>query len=68
MQLRRQSAIVSRWLHLHLSMVSFAIVLFFAVNGLTLNHQTGSPSRNGWQFIGAMPADLLLRNSGAEPD
>ena len=37
-RLRRQTAIVSRWLHLYLSMVSFAIVLFFAVTGLTLNH------------------------------
>ena len=28
----------SRWLHIYVSMVSFAIVLFFAVTGLTLNH------------------------------
>ena len=31
-------ASVARWLHLYLSVVSFAIVLFFAVTGLTLNH------------------------------
>lgn len=37
-RLRRQTAIVSRWLHIYLSMVSFAVVLFFAVTGLTLNH------------------------------
>lgn len=36
---KRQSAIVSRWLHIYLSMVSFAILLFFAVTGITLNHQ-----------------------------
>jgi len=29
---------VARWLHIYLSMVSFGIVLFFAVTGLTLNH------------------------------
>ena len=29
---------MSRWLHIYLSMVSFVIVLFFAVTGLTLNH------------------------------
>lgn len=29
---------LSRWLHIYLSMVSFVIVLFFAVTGLTLNH------------------------------
>ena len=37
-RLRRQTAIVTRWLHIYLSMVSFAVVLFFAVTGLTLNH------------------------------
>jgi len=34
----KRTAAVSRWLHIYLSMVSFAIVLFFAVTGLTLNH------------------------------
>jgi len=29
---------LSRWLHIYLSMVSFAIIFFFAVTGLTLNH------------------------------
>jgi hypothetical protein len=38
MRLRKQTAIVSRWLHIYLSMVSFGVVLFFAVTGLTLNH------------------------------
>ncbi|WP_232296107.1 PepSY-associated TM helix domain-containing protein [Terriglobus sp. TAA 43] len=37
-RLRKQTAIISRWLHIYLSMVSFAVVLFFAVTGLTLNH------------------------------
>jgi hypothetical protein len=27
-----------RWLHIYLSMTSFALILFFAVTGLTLNH------------------------------
>ena len=31
-------AVVSRWLHIYLSMISFGIVFFFAVTGLTLNH------------------------------
>jgi hypothetical protein len=30
--------IVSRWLHIYLSMASFGILFFFAVTGLTLNH------------------------------
>ena len=29
---------MARWLHLYLSVVSFGLVLFFAVTGLTLNH------------------------------
>jgi hypothetical protein len=35
---KRQTAILARWLHIYLSMVSFGILLFFAVTGLTLNH------------------------------
>ncbi len=35
---QRQVASVSRWLHIYLSMVSFGILLFFAVTGITLNH------------------------------
>jgi len=35
---RKQFAVVSRWLHLYLSMVTFAILFFFAATGLTLNH------------------------------
>jgi len=29
---------LARWLHIYLSMISFAIIFFFAVTGLTLNH------------------------------
>jgi hypothetical protein len=36
--LRKRVASISRWLHIYLSMVSFVIILFFAVTGLTLNH------------------------------
>ncbi len=35
---KRALAAWSRWLHVYLSMASFAIVFFFAVTGLTLNH------------------------------
>jgi uncharacterized protein len=31
-------AMLARWLHIYLSMISFAIVFFFAITGLTLNH------------------------------
>ncbi len=35
---KRKLASVSRWLHIYLSMFSFAVLLFFAATGLTLNH------------------------------
>ncbi|MDB5144764.1 MAG: hypothetical protein JWQ66_3477 [Mucilaginibacter sp.] len=35
---KKRIASISRWLHIYLSMVSFVIILFFAVTGLTLNH------------------------------
>lgn len=35
---RKKIAKISRWLHIYLSMLSFAIVLFFSITGLTLNH------------------------------
>lgn len=35
---KKWTANASRWLHIYLSMISFAIVFFFAVTGLTLNH------------------------------
>jgi uncharacterized protein len=36
---RRRVAKLTRWLHVYGSMASLAIVLFFSVTGLTLNHQ-----------------------------
>lgn len=36
---RRRVAKLSRWLHIYGSMGSLAIVLFFAITGITLNHQ-----------------------------
>src|SRR3954471_23722951 len=35
---KRRTASLFRWLHIYLSMVSFGILFFFAVTGLTLNH------------------------------
>ena len=35
---KKRTAALSRWLHIYLSMVSFVIILFFAVTGFTLNH------------------------------
>ena len=35
---KRRSASFSRWLHTYVSLISFGILFFFAVTGLTLNH------------------------------
>jgi uncharacterized protein len=35
---KRKLAMLARWLHIYLSMISFAVIFFFAVTGLTLNH------------------------------
>jgi uncharacterized protein len=35
---RRRVSALARWLHIYLSMLSFALIFFFAVTGLTLNH------------------------------
>jgi hypothetical protein len=35
---KRRFAHLARWLHTYLSMLSFVILLFFAITGLTLNH------------------------------
>jgi len=36
---KKRGVIWARWSHIYLSMVSFAILLFFAATGLMLNHQ-----------------------------
>lgn len=54
---RKRAAAWSRWLHLYLSMLSFLVVLFFAVTGITLNHADWF---DGWQVArkatGILPA------------
>ncbi len=35
---RRRLGAIARWLHIYISMLSCALVLFFAITGLTLNH------------------------------
>ena len=35
---RRRVAKYARWLHIYVSMTAFAVVFFFALTGITLNH------------------------------
>ncbi len=58
---RRQLALISRWLHIYLSMISFAILLFFAVTGLTLNHAEWGGQVKTRQEKGSLTASWVNR-------
>jgi hypothetical protein len=57
----QQFAYWTRWLHIYLSLLSFAALLFFAVTGLTLNHPTwfGSSEAASRKAEGTLPAGLV---------
>jgi hypothetical protein len=57
---RRRVAKLTRWLHIYGSMVSFAVVLFFAITGVTLNHQEWFAAEQlTTQVQGSMPTTWL---------
>jgi hypothetical protein len=63
---RRRIAKASRWLHIYGSMGSLALVLFFTITGITLNHQEWFAGQQvTTDRHGAMTAGLL-RTGGAE--
>jgi hypothetical protein len=65
--LKRKLAKYARWLHIYVSMTSFAIVLFFAITGWTLNHPDAFAGRERrTQAQGTLDAALV--KPGAEPD
>lgn len=54
---KKRTAAFSRWLHIYLSMLSFIVVLFFTITGITLNHAEwfdGKQVEN--KFTGTVPA------------
>jgi uncharacterized protein len=60
---QRKVAQWSRWLHIYLSMVSFAIIFFFAVTGLTLNHQQWfANQQKTFQYKGQLDPHWLSGN------
>jgi hypothetical protein len=66
--LRRKTAVVTRWLHIYLSMASFAVVLFFAVTGLTLNHADWfAHTEKTIRSTGQMPHEWLRVPNGTDP-
>lgn len=66
---KRKTAHWSRWLHTYLSMVSFTILLFFALTGITLNHQdalTGAPKTK--RFTGTVDAAWMKKPESFQSD
>jgi hypothetical protein len=54
---RKRTASFSRWLHLYLSMLTFFVVLFFSLTGLTLNHAEWFDGQQvEHSFTGSVPA------------
>ena len=53
---KKKIAAFSRWLHIYLSMLSFVVVLFFSVTGLTLNHANWFEGKEVEQkYAGSIP-------------
>lgn len=67
-KLKKWIANGSRWLHIYLSMISFAIVFFFAVTGITLNHPDwfGAGLQRTASHKGALPAEWMKQPAKLE--
>ena len=67
--MRKGTAKVTRWLHIYLSMLSFAVVFFFAATGITLNHaEWFSRQVQTTHYRGTVPAALLHESTDQQPD
>jgi hypothetical protein len=60
---KRQLMVLSRWLHIYLSMTSFAILFFFAITGFTLNHADWfAKQQRTIQITGAIDLKFLTKD------
>ena len=67
--IRKGTAKATRWLHIYLSMVSFAVVFFFAATGITLNHaEWFSRQVQTNHYRGSVPPSLLHESGDQHPD
>ncbi|GAA3763490.1 PepSY-associated TM helix domain-containing protein [Terriglobus aquaticus] len=62
---RKRIAVASRWLHIYLSMISFGVILFFAVTGLTLNH---ADKLSGMQRVARYTGTIAATAMQPQPD
>ena len=66
---RKQTASLSRFLHVYLSMVSFAVIFFFAATGLTLNHPDWFSGQQRTVVLhGVADAKLLTPDASGQVD
>ena len=63
--LHKRAAILTRWLHVYLSMFSFTVVLFFAVTGITLNHPDWFQSQQRTTIRHGVADAALLKSTAA---
>ncbi|TWU48519.1 hypothetical protein Poly51_44190 [Rubripirellula tenax] len=63
--IRHFAALWSRWLHIYLSLLSLAAILFFSITGLTLNHPDWFFSESTTEQSGTL--DVSLLNNGTAP-
>jgi hypothetical protein len=67
--LKKLTVTWARWLHIYLSMVSFAILLFFAATGLTVNHPEWFTSQQKTVVMkGEAPLNWVRPPGGKEVD
>lgn len=59
---RRWLASISRWLHIYLSMLGLAVILFFSATGLTLNHPEWFFAESVQRSEGRMDITLLNKD------
>ncbi|QDT33115.1 PepSY-associated TM helix domain-containing protein [Thalassoglobus polymorphus] len=56
-----KSAAAFRWVHIYISMLGFATLMFFAFTGITLNHPTwfGASEQQIQDFQGTVPEEVI---------
>ncbi|QGJ68756.1 PepSY-associated TM helix [Planctomycetales bacterium 10988] len=65
-----KSASAFRWLHIYISMLSFAALMFFSFTGITLNHPTwfGASEQTVVDVQGELPAEFLVSEAESSPE
>lgn len=58
----------SRWIHIYLSMFALAVILFFSITGLTLNHPDWFFAESTVQSTGAVEVAWLNNGNPPPPD